>query len=54
MMPSDILRPNLDTLSSLPLDFITPALLGRQNFEHKIINKAPRVINDDVVSSKLN
>jgi hypothetical protein len=35
---------------SLPLDKINPPLLGRQGFERKIINKAPRVINDDVAS----
>lgn len=36
--------------SSLPLDAVKPALLGRVDFEQKIINKAPRVINDDIVS----
>lgn len=34
------------------MDQINPPLLGRQPFERKIINKAPRVINDDVVSLK--
>lgn len=35
---------------SLPLDLIDPPFLGRTAFEKKIINKAPRVINDDVIS----
>ncbi|OBT81736.1 hypothetical protein VE02_08887 [Pseudogymnoascus sp. 03VT05] len=35
---------------NLPLDIINPPLLGRSAFEKKIINKAPRVINDDVIS----
>ncbi|KAJ5695945.1 hypothetical protein N7536_006357 [Penicillium majusculum] len=35
---------------NLPLDQINPPLLGRQPFERKIINKAPRVINDDVIT----
>lgn len=39
----------LITAASLPLDAIKPALLGRVDFEQKLINKAPRVINDDVV-----
>lgn len=34
---------------SLPLDIIQPGLLGRQDFEQKLVNKAPRVINDDIV-----
>jgi hypothetical protein len=37
---------------SLPLDLIDPPLLGRRGFERHIVNKAPRVINDDVVSYK--
>lgn len=36
---------------SLPLDAAKPALLGRIDFEQKLINKAPRLINDDVVRS---
>lgn len=39
----------LTTTASLPLDAIKPALLGRVDFEQTLINKAPRVINDDVV-----
>lgn len=39
----------LTATASLPLDAIKPALLGRVDFEQKLINKAPRVINDDVV-----
>ncbi|KAF2658359.1 hypothetical protein K491DRAFT_593173 [Lophiostoma macrostomum CBS 122681] len=35
---------------NLPLDFISPALLGRVGFEKKIHNKAPRIINDDIIS----
>ncbi|KAL3481296.1 putative cyclase-domain-containing protein [Aspergillus californicus] len=35
---------------NLPLDAVKPALLGRINFEQKLINKAPRVINDDIVT----
>ena len=38
-----------DTLASLPLDTINPGLFGRPNFEQKLINKAPRTINDDSV-----
>lgn len=38
-------------LLSLPLDLIDPPFLGRAPFERKIINKAPRVINDDIVRS---
>ncbi|KFY23351.1 hypothetical protein V491_02588 [Pseudogymnoascus sp. VKM F-3775] len=34
----------------LPLDAVKPALLGRVDFEQKIINKAPRVINDDIIT----
>ncbi|KAH8697925.1 hypothetical protein BGW36DRAFT_296655 [Talaromyces proteolyticus] len=34
----------------LPLDLINPPLLGRKCFEREIINKAPRVINDDVIT----
>ncbi len=30
-----------------------PALLGRVAFEHTMINKAPRVINDDIVINHL-
>ncbi|KAE8315900.1 putative cyclase-domain-containing protein [Aspergillus transmontanensis] len=35
---------------NLPLDAVKPALLGRIDFEQKIINKAPRVINDDIIT----
>ncbi|KAL2826247.1 putative cyclase-domain-containing protein [Aspergillus cavernicola] len=35
---------------NLPLDAVKPALLGRVDFEQKLINKAPRVINDDVIT----
>ncbi|KAL5040846.1 hypothetical protein BDW71DRAFT_201842 [Aspergillus fruticulosus] len=35
---------------NLPLDAVKPALLGRINFEQKLINKAPRVINDDIIT----
>ncbi|KAL3492714.1 putative cyclase-domain-containing protein [Aspergillus germanicus] len=35
---------------NLPLDSIKPALLGRVDFQQKLINKAPRVINDDVIT----
>ncbi|KIW19192.1 hypothetical protein PV08_03486 [Exophiala spinifera] len=35
---------------NLPLDFIDPPLLGRRGFERYIVNKAPRVINDDVIT----
>ncbi|KAF2467912.1 uncharacterized protein BDR25DRAFT_374217 [Lindgomyces ingoldianus] len=35
---------------NLPLDFISPALLGRVGFEKKMVNKAPRIVNDDVIS----
>ncbi|KIW88140.1 uncharacterized protein Z519_11251 [Cladophialophora bantiana CBS 173.52] len=35
---------------NLPLDFVDPPLLGRRGFERHIINKAPRVINDDVIT----
>ncbi|KAL2846469.1 putative cyclase-domain-containing protein [Aspergillus pseudoustus] len=35
---------------NLPLDTIKPALLGRIDFQQKLINKAPRVINDDVIT----
>ncbi|KAL4806516.1 putative cyclase-domain-containing protein [Aspergillus unguis] len=35
---------------NLPLDAIKPALLGRINFEQRLINKAPRVINDDIIT----
>lgn len=35
---------------NLPLDLIDPPFLGRSGFERKMINKAPRVINDDVIS----
>lgn len=38
---------------SLALDAIDPPFLNRQGFEKVIINKAPRVINDDIVSSCL-
>jgi hypothetical protein len=34
----------------LALDAIDPPFLGRTPFEKKIINKAPKVINDDVIS----
>lgn len=33
----------------MPLDLIDPPLLGRRGFERHIVDKAPRVINDDVV-----
>ncbi|TVY14800.1 hypothetical protein LARI1_G008025 [Lachnellula arida] len=36
--------------ASLDLDAINPPLLGRVGFEHKLIKKAPRTINDDVIS----
>ncbi|KAK5233340.1 hypothetical protein LTR47_005433 [Exophiala xenobiotica] len=35
---------------NLPLDLIDPPLLGRRGFERHIVNKAPRVINDDVIT----
>ena len=35
------------------MDFIAPALLGRVAFSKKIHNKAPRVINDDIVIAPL-
>ncbi|RDH27579.1 putative cyclase-domain-containing protein [Aspergillus welwitschiae] len=35
---------------NLPLDAVKPALLGRINFEQRMINKAPRVINDDIIT----
>ncbi|KIX06851.1 uncharacterized protein Z518_04827 [Rhinocladiella mackenziei CBS 650.93] len=35
---------------NLPLDAVKPALLGRIDFEQRIINKAPRIINDDVIT----
>ncbi|KIW33342.1 uncharacterized protein PV07_00199 [Cladophialophora immunda] len=35
---------------NLPLDFVDPPLLNRRGFERQIINKAPRVINDDVIT----
>ncbi|KAH8702277.1 hypothetical protein BGW36DRAFT_445885 [Talaromyces proteolyticus] len=35
---------------NLPMDFIVPALLGRVGFSKHIHNKAPRVINDDIVT----
>jgi hypothetical protein len=38
---------------SLPLDLVNPPLLGRVGFEQKVIDKHPRVINDDVVSPDL-
>jgi hypothetical protein len=44
---------DLAYFNSLPLDLISPALLGRTGFEHKMINKAPRVINDDIVSTSI-
>ncbi|OJJ06482.1 hypothetical protein ASPVEDRAFT_65179 [Aspergillus versicolor CBS 583.65] len=34
----------------LPLDLIDPPLLGRKGFKREIVNKAPRVINDDVIT----
>lgn len=34
---------------SLALDAINPGLLGRQIFEHRMINKNPKIVNDDVV-----
>ncbi|KAJ9608102.1 hypothetical protein H2200_007090 [Cladophialophora chaetospira] len=35
---------------NLPLDLIDPPLLGRKAFEKTIVNKAPKVINDDVIT----
>ncbi|KAK6385772.1 hypothetical protein LTS17_001344 [Exophiala oligosperma] len=35
---------------NLPLDLIDPPLLGRRGFERHIVDKAPRVINDDVIT----
>ncbi|KAK2806911.1 hypothetical protein FQN51_005711 [Onygenales sp. PD_10] len=35
---------------NLPLDFISPPLLGRVGFYKQIIRKDPRVINDDVIT----
>ncbi|CAL5867825.1 uncharacterized protein PFLUO_LOCUS2046 [Penicillium psychrofluorescens] len=35
---------------NLPVDFISPALLGRVGFSKNIHNKAPRVINDDIIT----
>ncbi|KAI1608171.1 hypothetical protein EDD36DRAFT_483150 [Exophiala viscosa] len=35
---------------NLPLDTINPGLFGRPNFEQKLINKAPRTINDDSIN----
>lgn len=37
------------TCFSLPLDAINPGLLGRQIFEHRMIDKKPKIVNDDVV-----
>lgn len=37
-------------LNSLPLDFFEPPLLGRTGFNQQIIDKAPLIVNDDVVS----
>ncbi|KAE8383908.1 hypothetical protein BDV26DRAFT_299346 [Aspergillus bertholletiae] len=37
-------------LLNLPLDNFDPPLLGRQAFERRIIDKAPKVINDDVIT----
>ncbi|KAJ6187281.1 hypothetical protein N7519_002189 [Penicillium mononematosum] len=34
----------------LPLDLIDPPLLGRRGFQREIINKAPKVVNDDVIT----
>ncbi|KIX03851.1 uncharacterized protein Z518_07404 [Rhinocladiella mackenziei CBS 650.93] len=34
---------------NLPLDAIIPGLLGRQSFEQKLVNKEPRIINDDII-----
>ncbi|KAI0131918.1 hypothetical protein BJ170DRAFT_611720 [Xylariales sp. AK1849] len=34
----------------LPLDAIKPAFLGRVDFDQRLINKAPRVINDDIIT----
>lgn len=39
-----------DTRHSLPLDFFNPPLLGRVGFEKTIINKSPKIINDDVLT----
>ncbi|KAF2111849.1 putative cyclase-domain-containing protein [Lophiotrema nucula] len=35
---------------NLPLDFINPPLLGRVAFSKKMHNKAPRTVNDDIIS----
>ncbi|CAG9939934.1 unnamed protein product [Clonostachys rosea f. rosea IK726] len=35
---------------NLPLDLVNPPLLGRVGFEQKVIDKHPRVINDDVIT----
>ncbi|OJJ52884.1 hypothetical protein ASPSYDRAFT_1165358 [Aspergillus sydowii CBS 593.65] len=35
---------------NLPIDFINPSLLGRVPFSKHIHNKAPRVINDDIIT----
>ncbi|CAI6013671.1 unnamed protein product [Clonostachys chloroleuca] len=35
---------------SLPLDFFNPPLLGRAGFEQKVIDKAPLVVNDDIIT----
>uniref|UniRef100_A0A8H7NBP4 Cyclase n=1 Tax=Bionectria ochroleuca TaxID=29856 RepID=A0A8H7NBP4_BIOOC len=34
----------------LPLDFFNPPLLGRAGFEQKVIDKAPLVVNDDIIT----
>ncbi|KAI7977909.1 hypothetical protein EIK77_009449 [Talaromyces pinophilus] len=40
--------PALAPRFSLPLDAINPGLLGRQTFEHRMIDKNPKIVNDDV------
>ncbi|KUL90676.1 hypothetical protein ZTR_00225 [Talaromyces verruculosus] len=35
---------------NLPLDAINPGLLGRQTFEHRMIDKNPKIVNDDVIT----
>ncbi|KAH8901543.1 putative cyclase [Thozetella sp. PMI_491] len=34
----------------LPLDAVKPGFLGRIAFEQKLINKAPRLVNDDIIT----
>lgn len=33
-----------------PLDSMQPPAFGRQAFEHRVVSKAPRAVNDDIVT----